>query len=291
MAPDISDILSKYTIDNIDILRERGRGNLLVADPTITNGMISASLLDIPWGGIDQIGDCKWFPEVSTGVTVAFNCDDYVTQQILHSTKVLLYDFELDRNDTIQNIFYLKTSHSSFISTWYRGSTAAHWTLNLCCGGYGGWEYAFKIAHEHGWPYHFHIGIDHMLPAAAQHSANHRTQFLPDVQLGPSFLADRHKSTTICTSIQHNGWRQAVSMINPQIWTFSFPCQSWTGAAWSQGFMDDNGKVLLHGMGLARVMRPSIILLENVKNFSMHQQYSDFCKVVHWCGYRFCIRQ
>ena len=287
MAPDISDILSKYTIDNIDILRERGRGNLLVADPTITNGMISASLLDVPWGGIDQIGDCKWFPEVSTGATVVFNCDDYVTQQVLQSTKVLLYDFELDRNDTIQNIFYLKTSHSSFISTWYRGSTAAHWTLNLCCGGYGGWEYAFKIAHEHGWPYHFHIGIDHMLPAAAQHSANHRTQFLPDVQLGPSFLADRHKSTTICTSIQHNGWRQAVSMINPQIWTFSFPCQSWTGAAWSQGFMDDNGKVLLHGMGFARVLRPSIILLENVKNFSMHQQYSDFCKVVHWCGYRF----
>ena len=157
----------------------------------------------------------------------------------------------------------------------------------MCCGGYGGWEYAFKIAHEHGWPYHFHIGIDHMLPAAAQHSANHRTQFLPNVQLGPSFLADRHKSTTICASIQSNGWRQAVSMINPQIWTFSFPCQSWTGAAWSQGFNDDNGKVLLEGMGLARVMRPTLILLENVKNFSMHQQYSDFCKVVHWCGYRF----
>ena len=284
---DIKNIMKKYSIDTTNILQEKGRGNLLVADPQIYDGQIFARLMDVPWGGIEQFGDWRWAPEQITGYKVSFNCDEYVARQVLQSTRVLLFDFELERTDTIQKIFQLKTSQQSFITTWYNGTTAAHWTLNLCCGGYGGWEYAFKTAYEFGWPYHFHIGIDHSLSAAAQHSINHRTQLIPNMQLQPSFIADRHKSTTICASIQAQGWRQAVSMINPQIWTFSFPCQSWTGAAWSQGFQDDNGKILLEGMGMARIMRPALILLENVKNFPLHQQYSDFCQVVQWCGYRF----
>lgn len=287
MASEVRDILSRFTIDTLEILQTKGKANLLVAEPTIADGVISTTLLEVSWGGIEQLGQCEWLPDRNTGVTVQFTCEEYVGQQVLQSTKILLYDFELEHADTKQKIYHLRASQSSFISTWYHGSTAAHWTLNLCCGGYGGWEYAFQTAHANGWPFHYHIGIDHMLPAAAQHSINHRTQLLNNVQLGSSFIADRRKSTTICAPIQAPGWRQAVSMVNPQIWTFSFPCQLWTGAAWSQGFFDDNGKVLLEGLGLARIMRPTIILLENVKNFSMHQQYSEFCKIVHWCGYRF----
>ncbi len=287
MASDIKGILSRYTIDNLDLLSTKGKGNLLVQDPKLQNGIIWADLLDVPWGGFEQFGDPRWATETNSGAKVVFECDEFIRNQVLQSTKILLYDFELDKMDTTKKIYQLKSTTRSFITTWYSGVTAAHWTLNLCCGGYGGWEYAFQIAHDHGWPYHFHIGLDHSLPAAAQHSVNHQTQFIPNVQLAPSFLADRHKSTTICASIEAQGWRQAVSMINPQIWTFSFPCQSWTGAAWSKGFLDDNGKVLLEGLGLARIMRPAIILLENVKNFSSHQQYSEFCQAVHWSGYRF----
>lgn len=287
MASEIREILSKYTIDTLEILQTKGKGNLLVADPSFSNDSFSANLLEVSWGSIERLGDNKWFPDETTGAKVHFKCDEFVGRQILHSTKILLFDFELERSDEKLKIYHLKPTCNSFITTWYNGATAAHWTLNLCCGGYGGWEYAFQTAHEYGWPFHYHIGLDHMLPAAAQHSINHRTQFVNNVQLGPAFFAERCKSTTICAPIQASGWRQAVSMVNPQIWTFSFPCQSWTGAAWSQGFSDDNGKVLLEGLGLARVMRPAIILLENVKNFSMHQQYSDFCQVVHWCGYRF----
>ena len=287
MASDIKGILSRYTIDNLDLLSTKGKGNLLVQDPKLQNGIIWADLLDVPWGGFEQFGDPRWATETNSGAKVVFECDEFIRNQVLQSTKILLYDFELDKMDTTKKIYQLKSTTRSFITTWYSGVTAAHWTLNLCCGGYGGWEYAFQIAHDHGWPYHFHIGLDHSLPAAAQHSVNHQTQFIPNVQLAPSFLADRHKSTTICASIEAQGWRQAVSMINPQIWTFSFPCQSWTGAAWSKGFLDDNGKVLLEGLGLARIMRPAIILLENVKNFSSHQQYSEFCQAVRWSGYRF----
>ena len=288
MASEIRDILIKYEIDTFEILSSKQKGNLLVTDATATtDGGFSAKMLDVPWGSFQHLGQYNWPNEQVNGVTVLFDCDTYVGQQVVQSLRILLYDYEIYEADVSRKIYQLKPTSNSFIATWYGGTTAAHWTLNLCCGGYGGWEYAFKTAYEYGWPFHFHIGIDHSLPAAAQHSINHRTQFLPNVQLGASFIADRHKSTTICAPIQSPGWRQAVSMINPQIWTFSFPCQSWTGAAWSKGFADDNGKVLLEGLGLARIMRPVIILLENVKNFSMHSQYAEFCKIVHWFGYRF----
>ena len=287
MANGIRDILSHYAIDSMEILRSKGKGNLLVTDPqSLQNGNISANLMEVPWGSIEQLGDYKWLPQTTTEATVHFGCDLFVQQQVLNSTMILLYDYELDIEQP-KMIFQLKPTQKSFISTWYNGCTLAHWTFNLCCGGYGGWEYAFQTAEDFGWPHHYTIGVDHSLPAAAQHSINHQTQLVPNVQIGSSFIADRHKSTTICAPIQAQGWRQAVAMINPQIWSFSFPCQSWTSAAWSQGFLDDNGKVLLEGMGLARVLRPAIILLENVKNFSKHQHYTDFCQVVHWCGYRF----
>ncbi len=288
MASEISDILTRYEIDTFELLYSKRKGNLLVTEPNATaEGGFSASMLDVPWGSFQQLGQNDWSQERLNGVTVLFDCDNYVGQQILRSSRILLYDYEIYEADVSRKIYQLKPTANSFIATWYGGTTAAHWTLNLCCGGYGGWEYAFKTAYEYGWPFHFNIGIDHSLPAATQHSINHQTQFLPNVQIGASFIADRHKSTTICAPIQAPGWRQAVSMINPQIWTFSFPCQSWTGAAWSKGFADENGKVLLEGLGLARIMRPVIILLENVKNFSLHSQYTEFCQIVHWCGYRF----
>ena len=288
MDSDIRAILSQYSIDTLDILKQKGRANLLVADPQVLqNGKISANLLEVPWGGIEHLGVNQWLPEKFLDVTIHFDCDYFLGQQILQSTRVLLFDYELENEDVHTRTFDIKPTTKSFISTWYHGATAANWVFNLCCGGYGGWEYAFKTAYDNGWPFHYHIGIDHLLTAAAQHSINHRTTLIPNIQLGASFLVDRHKSSTICAPIQAQGWRQAVSAVNPQIWTISFPCQSWTGAAWSLGFLDDNGKVLLEALGLARVMRPMTILLENVKNFSQHPQYSDFCQVVHWCGYRF----
>ena len=288
MASDINGILMRYEIDTFEILQSKRKGNLLVTDPiATTDGGFSASMMDVPWGSIQHLGHHNWEQEQLNGVTVFFDCDTYVGRQVQQSSRILLYDYEIYEFDVSRKIYQLKPTSNSFIATWYNGTTAAHWTLNLCCGGYGGWEYAFKIAHDYGWPFHFHIGIDHSLPAAAQHSINHQTQLLPNVKIEASFLADRHKSTTICAPIQAQGWRQAVSMINPQIWTFSFPCQSWTGAAWSKGFLDENGKVLLEGLGMARIMRPTLIMLENVKNFSLHSQFADFCRIVHWCGYRF----
>ena len=268
MASDINGILMRYEIDTFEILQSKRKGNLLVTDPiATTDGGFSASMMDVPWGSIQHLGHHNWEQEQLNGVTVFFDCDTYVGRQVQQSSRILLYDYEIYEFDVSRKIYQLKPTSNSFIATWYNGTTAAHWTLNLCCGGYGGWEYAFKIAHDYGWPFHFHIGIDHSLPAAAQHSINHQTQLLPNVKIEASFLADRHKSTTICAPIQAQGWRQAVSMINPQIWTFSFPCQSWTGAAWSKGFLDENGKVLLEGLGMARIMRPTLIMLENVKNF------------------------
>lgn len=236
MASEIREILSKYTIDTLEILQTKGKGNLLVADPSFSNDSFSANLLEVSWGSIERLGDNKWFPDETTGAKVHFKCDEFVGRQILHSTKILLFDFELERSDEKLKIYHLKPTCNSFITTWYNGATAAHWTLNLCCGGYGGWEYAFQTAHEYGWPFHYHIGLDHMLPAAAQHSINHRTQFVNNVQLGPAFFAERRKSTTICAPIQASGWRQAVSMVNPQIWTFLISLSVMDRSSMESGF-------------------------------------------------------
>eukprot|EP00438_Fugacium_kawagutii_P030949 Skav233232 [mRNA] locus=scaffold1215:405242:409519:+ [translate_table: standard] len=76
-------------------------------------------------------------------------------------------------------------------------------------------------------------------------------------------------------------------MLRPELWTFSFPCQPWSGSAKQQGFDSDNGKVLVEGLMKARLMRPKTILLENVQNFMEHDHHPTFMKLVAFAGYRF----
>eukprot|EP00438_Fugacium_kawagutii_P014299 Skav226016 [mRNA] locus=scaffold1010:279357:281198:- [translate_table: standard] len=79
---------------------------------------------------------------------------------------------------------------------------------------------------------------------------------------------------------------QALAYLDADLWTVSFPCQSWTSSAYSKGLHDGNGHSFVQVLSLGRRLRPRIITLENVKQFRFHEQYETACKIIHWCGYR-----
>lgn len=158
--------------------------------------------------------------------------------------------------------------------------------LDLCCGGMGGWSQAAWFAAQNDWPYFHVIGVDHDLPAAAMHAINHQTALCPNVELPPKWLVERAMSVTFHADITNMNMLQSIVLLAPEMWCFSFPCPPWSSAANQLGLSCTVGQVLVHGLLLARAMRPRMVLLENVQNIMEHPDFQHVLTIIAYCGYR-----
>ncbi|MDB8541223.1 DNA (cytosine-5-)-methyltransferase [Turicibacter sanguinis] len=55
-----------------------------------------------------------------------------------------------------------------------------------------------------------------------------------------------------------------------------FPCQAFSIAGYRKGFEDDRGNLFFEVMRLARVLKPQVIFLENVKNLKSHDKGNTY---------------
>ena len=109
---------------------------------------------------------------------------------------------------------------------------------------------------------------------------------VPDELLPHDWFFRHQCSAVINAPIQSHGWKQAVALLQTDLWTISHPCQSWTNAAHAKGFDDQNGMAFASALGLIRVYRPKHVALENVKHFQDHPQFPLVQALIRWAGYR-----
>ena len=260
--------------------------NILVGDFRKWNDHICATIFEPPlcnlrnWNG-------ELPKEVATEKEIIFKCPDSILEEILSQSKVLLFDVELQaqRGMVPTNALYVEIKERSIIIPWGTVTTN-FWMLDLCCGGYGGWQYGYRAMEQYGLPFHYCIGIDHDLPLCTMHAVNHHTALLPDEKIPDDFFLRNRMHSTINAPITSNGWKQSIATIRPDRWCFSFPCQSWSTSSHAKGFDDGNGQTFLQGMLLARIYRPKTIQLENVQGFPHHRQFPLAMQLIRHCGYR-----
>lgn len=118
------------------------------------------------------------------------------------------------------------------------------------------------------------------------HAISHETVLVDKANLPHDFLEKLSDDITIRADITEHKWKQAIFAAKPELWTGSFPCQSWSGAAWAKGLNDPNGHTFLEGMMQARIARPKHMLLENVAGLMKHKQYNQVKQIIHFAGYR-----
>eukprot|EP00438_Fugacium_kawagutii_P019183 Skav219372 [mRNA] locus=scaffold76:644816:649645:- [translate_table: standard] len=283
------EILHKHDILSPPDIYEKDIVNLLVLNPKkVDDQMMMGTVAEPPLPNIKSFPAATWKGFQPTKHVVIFPCDSDLQAEIYQCEHVLLFQFRFGPPDGIPveaTMRLIRTDESTIIP-WNASSTSRFTMLDLCCGGYGGWSYAFKHAHENQWPFFHVIGIDHDLAATVQHALNHRTMLIPNQSLPCRWFVDKTGHVTAHADIKDLKFLQSLVLLNPEIWCFSFPCQSWNGISYSKGLLDPNGQTFVHGMGKARVMRPRLILLENVAKFPQHQQFAEVLQIIEWSGYR-----
>lgn len=65
-------------------------------------------------------------------------------------------------------------------------------------------------------------------------------------------------------------WYEAVALWAPEIVTISAPCPPWSGAAQQQGLRCSDGQLLMRSIALRKILRPKVILIEQVAGFNAH---------------------
>lgn len=298
LDPLLSVTLQDFEISLPPDIYHRPRSTLLVGNlKDHDDTRFLGQLMQSPFGSIDNLDNLGFAGFQLTDHVVLVECETELKETILKSPKVLLFDFTITCGyDPIpERACQFRKGDTGIFIPWDTVITKQHWSLDLFSGGYGGWKFGLNIvqqylanfADELTYPRHCVIGIDNDLPAVTQSSVNHSAILLPDQPIPNMFFVHNEHDAIFRASIQSPHWKQSVALVRPDWWTMSFPCQPWSSSARSLGFGDSNGRSLAYAIGLLRVFRPRLCLLENVKGFAEHPQFPLAVKLFSWAGYQF----
>ena len=272
------------------------KGCILINDAqSFDSERIWGKVCHSPFGTLHHMDQTGYFGLNHSGQEVLVDIDGTMADNILQSSTLLLFDYELTagRGDFPSHVLHLRPTQGSFLIPWGKPQTDIPWMVDLFAGGYGGWSFSLRFLTEDlglfsttsAFSQHRVIAVEQDTPAAASHAHNHGMHLLPNEVLPSDWFQKFPQSAVINAPIQSAGWKQSVASLTTDLWTISHPCQCWTNAAHSKGFDDQNGLVFATALGLIRIYRPKFVALENVKNFRDHCQYPLVQALIKWAGY------
>ena len=158
--------------------------------------------------------------------------------------------------------------------------------LELFGGGWGGWSWAGKVLGSLGAKWIFgavEIGYD----MAKIYALNHGCPLIPVTQKLPAqALVHFPNGFVLNGDVMNTAWWEAAAHWEPEVIAISAPCPPWSNASSQAGLQSDKGRLLLKAIALCRVLRPRLILLEQVQGFAGHPHKKVIIKVLHWAGYQ-----
>eukprot|EP00438_Fugacium_kawagutii_P015770 Skav224433 [mRNA] locus=scaffold3233:99751:104291:+ [translate_table: standard] len=158
--------------------------------------------------------------------------------------------------------------------------------LELFAGGIAGWKSALRVMEEAAAIDTQVIGLDHDLKACKAYSVAHNAILVDGFHTIPeNMFSHGQEQYIIHGDIQDRGWLAAVAAWNPEIATVSAPCPPWSSASESQGLNSPLGLLFAEAIGVLKLLRPAVVLIENVGGFSAHPHYEKIMSQLRWAGY------
>lgn len=162
----------------------------------------------------------------------------------------------------------------------------------LFSGGFSGWTHAatalakFGINVNHDW------ALDRDPVACHAYNMTHQ----PDVHVqGPTEAAKacdedriggKLPSMLFQTSIQSLWWMTFASLFMSEIVSMSAPCPAWSLADSAPGLLRADGMLIIYALFYAAILRPRILVSENVANLKAHKHWRLISWIIEWLNYK-----
>eukprot|EP00434_Breviolum_minutum_P009100 symbB.v1.2.008015.t1/scaffold498.1/size458234/7 len=174
----------------------------------------------------------------------------------------------------------------SLVIPWKESCGTRYTCLELFAGGYGGWHQGLNFLVNNQLPKFQMIGVEVSLQAAVQHCLNHKTCLIPEgVTIPWNFALNIDQDILFNMKIQSLTWQQTVAFVKPFLWFLSPPCQPWSTSGHTKGLNADDGRAFVEAICLARIHRPTMILVEEVHGFRTHDHFEAIMAIFKWAGY------
>lgn len=198
----------------------------------------------------------------------------------------ILYFHKVLTKQTSMNHWKAIPTAVTLVIPWKESCGTRYACLELFAGGYGGWHQGMSfLANAHLPKFHM-IGVEVSLQAAVQHCLNHKMCLIPEgVTIPWNFALNIDQDILFNMKIQSLSWQQTVAFVKPFMWFLSPPCQPWSTSGLTKGLNSDDGKAFIESICLARIQRPTMILLEEVQRFRQHEHFDAVMAIFKWAGY------
>ena len=158
-------------------------------------------------------------------------------------------------------------------------------TVELCAGGYGGWKKACVFLERHSSLSFRTLGIESSLEAAWTYAVANAVPLANGLRLFPVGFLRSCQNLVLHSSLQDAKWLTTAGFWGIDIMTLSAPCQPWSLAGLSEGLDSPHGQALADGIAAAKLLRPRILLLEQVPGFQSHDHKKLILRLLRWAGF------
>ena len=154
-------------------------------------------------------------------------------------------------------------------------------------GGYGGWKVATKVLKNmYDMPIKT-VALDESLNACLHYALAHNALLLEIIKCDPKTdLSKIGHDVIIRADADDDAWIPLLAKWRVDLMTISAPCQPWSGAGSSVGLDSDVGCLLPSMILRCRILRPHVVLLEQVNGFSTHRHKNMCLEVLKHVGYQ-----
>eukprot|EP00435_Cladocopium_sp_Y103_P074572 s105_g49.t1 len=258
---------SILVVDNCQCLGD----NLFTCDMIIPGGISTACVVnDFLRFQTDQVSDeCKILWDVSRGVPCAN------TKYILKNVKLFpdhpSHDFEVDGLTIPMPLM--------------QDSNMPIRVLEMFSGACGGWKTGLNFLSSFSGVSFSTLAIELDLHAAFAYAVGFGVPLVDGLTRVDPALAAMHSDLVVHADITGDTWLELASAWKVDLVTISAPCPPWSLAGDASGLCSAEGRLLIEAITVCKLLRPRMIVLEQVSAFMAHEHYKFLVQTLRWAGY------
>eukprot|EP00438_Fugacium_kawagutii_P019580 Skav228164 [mRNA] locus=scaffold439:313918:315345:+ [translate_table: standard] len=269
------------------------RHNILLDDVVVHKDddktWVTGTLIRTEGGGLSMYvqGIFSTLPDTKIGKhAVSILLDDSYTFPSMPS-KVLFWQvrdvFHDWRSDDMDYCF---DQESTFVPFHDRAFDTLH-VFEPFSGGAGGWSSAILVLRQHANLDIHVVALDADFRAVQSFALTHGCDIVDaDTTLPCDLLKHCTRDIVLHGDVAMPTWWTAVAEWGVHVLTLSAPCPPWSGASHAPGLFSDQGLLLPLGMLLLRILRPLVVVIEQVKGFQSHPHKKLCLEVLRHVGYQ-----
>ena len=158
-------------------------------------------------------------------------------------------------------------------------------TGELFARGFSGWAHALRRLCEMGMKIDHRFAVEIDSECVEAYSRSHNFKY----RCGPSaFKWDDDELPShllVNADVRDGGWFHLTGTYLVDLMMMSPPCPAWSLATTAPGLMKEEGRLTIDAISLCNLVRPKVILLENVSSMRNHEHWRFIRQTLEWAGY------